>query len=228
MRNLANENVECPSVFIIMNPWCGSVMAEASPDDVRRAVSVPLLGATIRRLRQTKSFTLQELADASGVSVGMISQIERDLANPSLRVLCQLRDALEASIGELLADELPDTGDPAGADPDFVVRGSDRRVLELGYVRKQLLSPTRQGSTQLMILELPPHAASGELRSPHEKGGLVIEGACVLTVAGEEALLEEGDSFLFDGTEAHSFRNPHASISRLLWVMAPPRVERHL
>ena len=202
-------------------------MAEASPEDVRRAVSVPLLGATIRRLRQTKSFTLQELADASGVSVGMISQIERDLANPSLRVLCQLRDALEASIGELLADE-PPTSDPKPADPSFVVRATDRRVLELGYVRKQLLSPTRPGSTQLMILELPPHAASGELRSPHEKAGLVIEGGCVLTVAGEEATLEEGDSFLFDGTEAHSFRNPNASISRLLWVMAPPRIERHL
>jgi transcriptional regulator with XRE-family HTH domain len=198
-------------------------MNDIASDDPRRPASIPLLGATIRRLRLAKSLTLQELADASGVSVGMLSQIERDLANPSLRVLCQVRDALGASMGELFADA---SREPA--DPDFVVRAQNRRQLELGYLHKELLSPAGQGNTQLMILVLPPHAASGQLRSPHEKGGMVLEGALYLSVAGEEALLQSGDSFLFDGTEQHSFRNASHSETRVLWVMAPPRAERHL
>jgi len=203
-----------------MPPDNASEMTARGPE---RATVVPRLGATMRRLRVTKRLTLQQLAMISGVSVGMLSQIERDRANPSLRVLCQVRDALGASMADLFA-ETP----VSQADPDFVCRADSRPQLELGYVRKELLSRTKPGGLQLMILILPPHSASGTLTTPHEKGGMVLEGALVLTVAGEDATLHEGDSFLFDGTEPHTFRNPQPTPAHILWVMAAPRQERHL
>ena len=184
---------------------------------------IPGLGGTLKRLRVAKGFTLQQLAVASGVSVGMLSQIERDRANPSLRVMCQVRDALGASMGELFAETRAPHADPA-----FVCRAGDRPRLDLGYMHKELLSHTKPGALQLMVLVLPPEGASGTLATPHEKGGLVLDGALVLTVAGETAVLAEGDGFLFDGTQPHAFRNPGAAAARVLWVMAPPRHDRQL
>lgn len=194
------------------------VMQEAG-----RSPSVPHLGATMRRLRVSKRLTLQQLATLSGVSVGMLSGIERDRANPSLRVLCQVRDALGASMGDLFAEAPAEQADPA-----FVCRAGSRPQLELGHVRKELLSHAKPGNLQLMILVLPPGSSSGTLATPHEKGGLVLGGVLVLTVGGEEAILQEGDSFLFDGTLPHTFRNPQPTPARILWVMAAPRHERHL
>lgn len=192
-------------------------------DEPDRPSPIPGLGRVLKRLRAARGLTLQQLAVASGVSVGMLSQIERDRANPSLRVLCQVRDALGASMGELFADA------PAPrADPGFVCRASSRPRLDLGYMHKELLSHTKPGALQLMVLVLPPGATSGTLATPHEKGGLVLEGTLVLTVADEAATLGEGDSFLFDATEPHTFRNPGSTEARILWVMAPPRHDRHL
>ena len=184
---------------------------------------MPRLGKTIRRLRLARGMTLQDLAGTSGVSVGMLSQIERDMANPSLRVLSQVRDALGASMGELFAEQ---PGEPA--DPPFVCRAANRPRLAFGLLRKELLAHSKPGHLQLMVLILPPGASSGELTTPHEKAGLVLEGSAVLAVRGEAAVLQAGDSFLFDGADIHSLRNPGPATCRVLWVMAAPRVERHL
>lgn len=201
--------------------------ALAAPDGVRtgNASPVPQLGATIRRLRLARSLTIQELAERSGVSAGMLSQIERDRANPSLRILSQLRDALGASISALFEE-----GPPEPAEPPFVARANRRPRLELGYLQKELLAVGSPGGMQMMVLHLPPGADSGDhpLMAPVEKGGLVLEGAFVLRVGGRETVLAEGDSFLFDGAQPHGFRNPSDRPARVMWIMGAPRMERHL
>lgn len=169
--------------------------------------------------------SLQELAVASGVSVGMLSQIERDRANPSLRVLTQIRHALGAPINALFTDEpqpLPD--------PDFVRRANRRPTLELGYLSKELLSSGPPHNLQFMILHITPHGTSGDqpLSYPAEKGGMVLEGELWLKVGEEEAHLLEGDSFLFDSALPHSFRNPTDAIVKVLWIIGAVRVDRHL
>lgn len=189
------------------------------------ASRVPRLGATIRRLRMAKGLTLQDLAERSGVSVGMLSQLERDRANPSLRVLSQVRDGLGASISALFEEEAS-----IPSDPDFVCRAGHRPLLDLGYLSKELLAVGTPGGMQLMILHMPPGADSGEhqLQAPIEKGGMVLDGAFMLRVGGSIATLEAGDSFLFDGAKPHSFRNPLDRTSRILWIMGGARMERHL
>jgi transcriptional regulator with XRE-family HTH domain len=190
-----------------------------------RAGSLLRVGEAVRRLRQAKGMTLQELADASGVSIGMLSQIERDRANPSLRVLTQIRDALGASISALFSD-----AHHAASDPNFVRRAPDRPRLELGYIAKELLSPGGPENLQFMILHIPPRGTSGDqpLSYPAEKGGMILAGVLSLKVGAEEAILGEGDSFLFDSTRPHSFRNPTDAPARVLWIVGAPRQERHL
>jgi transcriptional regulator with XRE-family HTH domain len=185
----------------------------------------PGVGKAIRRLRQAKNMTLQELAIAAGVSVGMLSQVERGRANPSLRVMTQIRIALGASLSALFDD-----AKPSSADPTFVRRADRRGWLELGYLSKELLSPGAPHNLQFMILHVPPRGTSGEqpLSYPAEKGGMVLEGELVLTVKDQAVALREGDSFLFDSLDPHSFRNPTDAPARILWIIGAVRVERHL
>lgn len=199
--------------------------AENAAPDGGDAARVPKLGATIRRLRLANGLTLQELAERSGVSVGMLSQLERDRANPSLRVLSQVRDALGASMSALFADSEA----PLSGDPGFVCRAGQRPLLDVGYLFQEILAVGSPGGMQMTLLHLPPGADAGghSLVVATEKGGLVLEGAFLLSVDGSEALLGPGDSFLFDGTLPHSFRNPENRPAKVLWVMSAPRAESH-
>jgi transcriptional regulator with XRE-family HTH domain len=169
--------------------------------------------------------TLQALAMASGVSAGMLSQIERDQANPSLRILSQLRTALGAPISALFEEPVPPPQDPG-----FVRRAANRPWLDLGYMSKELLSPGGPQNLQFMILHIPPLGTSGgkPMSYPAEKGGLVLEGELMLTVGETEARLREGDSFLFDSLHPHSFRNPLDQPARVLWIMGAVPVEKNL
>lgn len=177
--------------------------------------AMPHVGRAIRALRHGKGMTLQDLATAAGVSVGMLSQIERDLANPSLRILSQLRTALGAPISALFEEPRP-----IPQDAPFVRRAGNRPWLDLGYLKKELLSPGGPQSLKFMILHIPPFGSSDKPMSyPAEKGGLVLEGELVLTVDRTEARLVEGDSFLFDSMDPHAFRNPIDVPARVLWIM---------
>jgi len=212
----------CFSKGMVLKQEPDQVVAE---EEAAPLVGVPRVGEAIRRLRQVKGMTLQELALASGVSVGMLSQVERDRANPSLRVLTQIRIALGASVSELFED-----AEPAVADPTFVRRADRRGWLELGYLRKELLSPRKPETLQFMILHIPPGGTSGgqPLSYPAEKGGMVLEGVIELTVKNHTVTLRQGDSFLFDSLDPHSFRNPTEETARVLWIIGAVRVEQHL
>jgi transcriptional regulator with XRE-family HTH domain len=194
-------------------------------DAAAETVGVPRVGETIRRLRQAKGMTLQELAVGSGVSVGMLSEVERDRANPSLRVLTQIRMALGVTVSALFED-----AQPRSADPAFVRRADGRGRLELGYLSKELLSPSTPKKLQFMILHIPPGGTSGgqPLSYPAEKGGMILEGTLELTVRNESVTLREGDSFLFDSLDPHSFRNPGDAKARVLWIIGAVRDEPQL
>lgn len=184
------------------------------------------VGAILRRIRQEKGISLQSLAALSGVSAGTISQVERDLANPSLRVLTNLRNALEIPASALFHETAP----PPARDPSFVRRVSQRPRLELGYLSKELLSAGTPHNLQLMILDIPGGSSSGDkmIRYPAEKGGLVLTGEIMLTVGEEEARLQEGDSFVFDSSIPHSFSNPASTPAKVLWIIGSIAVDRHL
>ena len=175
------------------------------------------VGAILRRFRKESGISLQKLADLSGVSVGTISQVERDLANPSLRVLTNIRNALNLPASALFHE----IALPPERDPSFVRRAAQRPRLELGYISKELLSAGTPHSLQLMILHIPPGNSSGDkmIRYPAEKAGLVLEGEIILTVGEEDARLQKGDSFVFDSSTSHGFSNPGAIEAKVLWII---------
>ena len=185
-----------------------------NPDPVDRAV-----GQRLRLLRRARALSLETVASRTGLSIGFISQVERGLSSPSLRVLALLADTLQIGIGGLF--------EPAATDPDpdpIVVFAKERPELQLwrAGITKQLLTPP--GGTQGMSLfhmVLKPGASTGDELFSHdgEEAGLVLEGRLTLVVEARTLELSEGDSFRFESRRPHRFGNPMPrKRTVVLWV----------
>ena len=187
------------------------------------------VGATLRAARKERGLSLQDLAAQSGVSVGMISQVERGRANPSMRLLTALRRALNISLQELFGESAEVPHGTVG-DPPFVRRATDRPVIDLGHLQKELLTSGGRHNLQIMLLKIEPGGDSGgnALSYPAEKGGVVLSGVVVLSVNGQQAVLQAGDSFAFDSAHPHSIRNNGTVKAEVIWIIGAVRFDRHL
>jgi len=179
------------------------------------------IGPQLRGMRRRRRWTLQDLADATDLSVGMLSQIERGLSSPSIRTLQRLAEAFAVPVGWFFSD--PAT---AATGPAWVQRRPQRRVLALPGkgMTKELLTPVQEGVLELMLITLEPGGSTGEAPYSHagEDAGLVLEGTLLLEVAGERCILNAGDAFRFPSTSAHRFENPGATRTVVLWSVTPP------
>ncbi|MGD9943740.1 MAG: helix-turn-helix domain-containing protein [Burkholderiaceae bacterium] len=183
--------------------------------------SLPLdgLGARLREIRTAREMTLSELSLKSQVSVAMLSHIERGQSSPSLRTLERLRIALDVPLASFFALEAP----PPENEDDVVVRAGRRSRLnfdKIGLV-KELLSPPGHSDLEVLMLVIAPGGGSGSDAWTHtgEKAGLVLEGRFELTVGERVYRLEQGDSFRFDSSQPHWFRNLADGQSRVVWVI---------
>ena len=105
------------------------------------------VGQRLRSLRRARGLSLEAIASSTGLSIGFVSQVERGLSSPSLRVLALLADTLQIGLGGLFEPAL----DQPDLDP-IVVFQKDRPELQLwrAGITKQLLTPP--GGTQGMSL----------------------------------------------------------------------------
>lgn len=196
------------------------------------------VGPSLRAARTAQALSLKRLAASAGVSVGMISQIERGVANPSIRILERLRIALGVPMSALLeppasqaALVLHPVGEAAGpargpapATPGFVRRACDRPQFHAAGsvpILKELLSPADAEGLRLMILNVPPGAEITEvLLAPGIKAGLMLSGSAAITVGAETTVVDEGDSFQFDSSVTHAIRSTCAQVTRILWIIS--------
>ena len=167
------------------------------------------LGKKVRDLRLRRGLTVQQLAVASDLSKGFISQVENERTSPSLATLQDLARALETSVAYLVVeeDQVP-----------FLVRSKDRRRL----------SPEGDApAIEVLILELPARAPAGETRFCHhgEECVLCMEGRLTLRFEERTLVLETGDSCHFDGRVPHAFENAGATTARVLIAITPAAFE---
>jgi transcriptional regulator with XRE-family HTH domain len=178
------------------------------------------VGQRIRDLRRTRAMSLEAVAARTDLSIGFLSQIERGLSSPSLRVLATLADVLGVGIAGLFGAKEND----AAAPDAIVTRERQRAELNLWRtgISKQLLSPAgSEGRLNLFLVHMEPGGSTGDELYTHdgEEAGLVIEGEMKLTVDAESWTLKHGDSFRFASRRPHRFSNPSSnSKAVVLWV----------
>src|SRR5438552_2872770 len=109
------------------------------------------VGRRIRDLRRIRQFSLETVASRTDLSIGFLSQIERGLSSPSLRVLATLADVLGVGIAALFGA----TPGGDGASGGVVTRQLQRAELKLwrSGISKQLLSPAGAENRLHLCLE---------------------------------------------------------------------------
>lgn len=179
----------------------------------------PDLGATIRRLRESRNLSLKEVAARSGLTQSFLSQVERNLTSPSVASLRKVAQAFEVPLTELFQGET--------APGDHVVRRSERR--QLIHPRRQwrdyLLTPSLTGKLQVIWSVIEPGGGSGEEPYSHdsdEECVVVLRGRLEFWVGSEWYLLEEGDSIVFESRIPHRNVNPGPDQTEVLWITTPP------
>ena len=192
------------------------VKAAARPAEPAMDLAV---GSRIRDLRREHRLSLETIADRTDLSIGFLSQIERGLSSPSLRVLATLADVLGVGIAALFGAR-PSTE----AASSVVTREVQRAELKLWRtgISKQLLSPAgTDNRLNLFLVHLEPGGNTGDELYTHdgEEAGLVLEGEMTLTVDAETWSLKTGDSFRFASRRPHRFSNPAEDAKAVvLWV----------
>jgi len=185
------------------------------------AFEAPLVGARVRALREGGGLSLRDLAERSGVSAPMLSQVERGETSPTLTVAARIAAGLELTLSQLL--RLDEGGSVT------VVRAKERRRggrARRGHTYEVLTSAQPGQRAELSRHTLAPAAATGAPDDPpmHEPGSretaLVESGPVVLVCDGERHELSQGDCVTFDADLPHHFENPGAEPAVFLAVLS--------
>jgi transcriptional regulator with XRE-family HTH domain len=168
----------------------------------------PPIGLRVRALREAMDLSLRDLAERSGVSAPMLSQVERGETSPTLAVAARIASGLDLRLSQLL--RLDEEGSVS-----IVRAGQRRRGRRRGGHAYEILTPPLPGQrAELSHHTLAPGASTGGPGDPpiHEPGSretaLVEVGPVVLHCDGESHQLATGDCVTFDADLAHRFENP--------------------
>jgi transcriptional regulator with XRE-family HTH domain len=177
------------------------------------------VGARVRALREAMGLSLRDLAERSGVSAPMLSQVERGETSPTLSVAGRIATGLDLSLSQLLR---LDEGRHV-----VITRSADRRSRRKGGHAVEELSPPLPGQrADVSVHTLAAGAATGGPGDPpmHEPGSretaIVLEGSLELYIDGERHELIEADSVTFDADLPHHFENNAGAEARFLAVVA--------
>ena len=180
-----------------------------------------VIGARVKALREAASLSLRDLAERSGVSAPMLSQVERGETSPTLTVAARIAAGLDLRLSQLL--RLDEDGAVT------VVTRSERRHggnKKRGHSFEVLTSPQPGQRAELSRHVLSAGGATGAGDDPpmHEPGSretaLIEYGSVVLVCDGQRYELMEGDCVTFDADLPHHFENPTAAEAAFLAVVS--------
>ncbi len=213
--------------------------ATASADRGRRPIAAPrrvhydalmdpsaellaaTIGARVKQERQSRSWTLDQLAKVAGVSRRTLVNVEQGSANPSVGVLLRLSDALGLGLPALV--EPPATPAPRVVRLDegallWTSAAGGRGLLKVGTAPPEVV--------ELWDWTLGPkdHYASGAHSAGTRELVHVVRGSVRIETTGREVTLRVGDAATFAGDADHAYVNPTAAPARLSLVVFQPHV----
>lgn len=196
-------------------------MASEEGNGLPTASMLHVIGTKIRTMRKERGLTVERLSELSGVSTGIVSQVERGKANPSFSTMVQLAHGLGISVARLF------DGDEHRSP---VVRKFERRRIDGHGIAEgdgglyELLTPDLNGALEATWVETPPGYDSSDTPYRHngEEFGLILAGAKDVYLDGVRHHLETGDSIRYASTIPHWYVNSGDKTCVAVWVITPP------
>jgi DNA-binding transcriptional MerR regulator/uncharacterized RmlC-like cupin family protein len=172
-------------------------------------------GQRFRRLRTRRGLSLAQVAQATGVSIGFLSALERGQMRSSVATLRRIARFYRTNILSLF--------EAAGENPRLV-RPNQRKILETtAGVRMELLA-WGQTAMEPHLFRVKPNGGSGESYAHEGEEFLhILRGEFEIWLSNKEHYrLKPGDSLYFESSTPHRWRNPGRTETWLLWVNTPP------
>jgi transcriptional regulator with XRE-family HTH domain len=177
----------------------------------------PRVGEQIQRLRSERKMTLDDLSRAAGVSKSMLSEIERDKANPTIAVAWRLTNALGVSLDSLFAPQkAPEPVAVSGPHEIPTLSGHDARY------QLRVWGPIELAG-KFEWYELTLQAGGALVSSAHEPGTrehlTVLHGSIDIEAAGTTKRLKTADTARYVADEPHAIRNAGKGEAKALLVV---------
>lgn len=176
------------------------------------------LAGRIAFLRRQHGMTLDQLADAAGLTKSYISKVERGLSIPSISTALKIATTFDLSVGQLLGETQYDDAISVvrrGERPSFMRGGSSS-----GY-DYEMLAPGKRFKTMEPFIMRPPLKFQDDRRFEH--GGqemiFVLSGAIELDFGSHSYTLNSGDCAYFDSHVPHRSRSLNGKVAQALVVV---------
>lgn len=161
------------------------------------------VGKKVSNYRKTHDVTIKELADQSGLSTSLISQLERGIGNPTISALEALAHTMAITLSDLFSDRI--------SNEDLICYEKDRSIVrqEPGLTMENVLVEFAANTNlSVQILKLEPQAKFGNFEIHLEEECLcVLSGQIVVVFENEEFCLNAGDSIRVLPNRRHMVRN---------------------
>ena len=187
------------------------LLRESAPS---QAPDASLLGWQLRKLRLQRGESLSTVAQAVGVSIGFLSNVERSQSGASIGILRKLAQYYGLNILDFF--DPPEAVGP-------LVRPKDRKILKGGPGVQMELLASGKITMEPHLFNVEPGGGSGESYSHEGEEFLyVVRGRLSITLEGTSYDLNPGDSFYFRSQTPHHWSNPGKTTALILWVNTPP------
>lgn len=179
-----------------------------------QAAKQPSIGPRFRKLRLQRGESLATVAEAVGVSIGFLSNVERSQSGASVGIMRKLAQHYGLNILDLFSP-IDGTGP--------LVRPRDRKSLKGGPGVQMELLASGKITMEPHLFRVAPGAGSGDSYSHDGEEFLyLVRGRLTISLGEEEFRLGAGDSFYFASQTPHRWHNPGKAETVILWINTPP------
>ena len=172
------------------------------------------IGGNIKKLRLQRGLTQEELAERCELTKGYISQLENDLASPSIATLVDMLSRLGVTPASFFSEE---------KEEKVVYTPQDYFISEAEGVEKVWIIPNSQDHEMEPVILILNEGATGGVRVPFEgeEIGYVLEGRVRIETDKGVYKARRGESFYINGKRQHEIVNIHKGRSKILWITTP-------
>ena len=178
------------------------------------------IGAQVKSLRNSRNYTLKQLSEEVGLSIGFLSQLERGLSSIAIDSLAKIAEVFNVPLSSFFEYAVEDVTSP-------VVRSFDLRPIQISSTIIQFLYTHNQTEFELLprVFQVNPSCCPDESLEMYNHEGeefiYILEGIMTVYVDGREYVLYPGDGMQIHSNVDHNWCNRTSKTARLLTVNFP-------